>query len=73
MLFKFYTIPRLEACKYDRIGILGGSTLLKLPQIVAILFSGDVAGISPISFYCEVDRQLTIFGILMSFVCSYQW
>jgi hypothetical protein len=41
------------------IGIIGGALLLKVPQIVAILSSGTVEGLSPMAFYTELPLSGT--------------
>lgn len=50
-------------------GILAGSLALKLPQIMNILLTGDVVGISPEAFYSEVP--LTIQNVLYNYRKGY--
>lgn len=40
-------------------GIIGGALLLKVPQIVAIISSGTVEGLSPMAFYTELPLSGT--------------
>lgn len=41
------------------IGIIGGALLLKVPQILAIVRSGTVEGLSPMAFYTELPLSGT--------------
>jgi hypothetical protein len=41
-------------------GIVAGSSILKLPQIIKILSSGSVEGLTPISWYIEVSLVLKL-------------
>ncbi|CCI10102.1 unnamed protein product [Albugo candida] len=52
--------------------IIGGSLILKLPQIVKILAAQDVTGLTPASFYLEVILYLsgTIYNILREYPVS---
>nr|CCA24511.1 mannosePdolichol utilization defect 1 protein putati [Albugo laibachii Nc14] len=63
---------KLLVSKLLGFAIIGGSLILKLPQIVKILAARDVTGLTPASFYLEVILYLsgTIYNILREYPIS---
>ena len=58
--FLAYDFEDMECLKFTvskgiGIGIVGASSILKLPQIIKIVSSGSVEGLAPISTYIEVS------------------
>lgn len=60
LIFSPIDVPCVKHCisKALSLGIIVGSGILKVPQIIAILRSGTVKGLSPASFYLETLSYL---------------
>jgi uncharacterized protein with PQ loop repeat len=60
---------KLLLSKFLSTGILAGSVALKLPQILNIISTKDVLGLSPMAFYTEVP--ITLCTILYNYRLNY--